>query len=141
MNAVDTNLIRTMWCTWTCHFYLQQQPKVKFLIFFNLTPNWSFNLIIFKFKIPNLTAILMILEHVPNIERETERKPPKLLLWFIGVGFGLSSTFSQLGKLQTTYSIYTAFISSLPLIALVRNLFLIWIFENYLKLNLWKYEF
>ena len=65
----------------------------------------------------------MILEHVPNIERETESKPPKLLLWFIGVGFGLSSTLSQLGKLQTTYSIYTGFISSLPLIALVRKFF------------------
>lgn len=70
----------------------------------------------------NSAVIMMIMDQMPNIESKTESKPPKLLFWFIGAGIALSSTFSQLGKEQTTYSIYTAFASSLPLIALVRKI-------------------
>ena len=68
---------------------------------------------------PHFTAIMMIMDQMPNIESKIESKAPKLLFWFIGAGIALSSTFSQVGKEQTTYSIYTAFASSLPLIALV----------------------
>ncbi|KAL7011797.1 hypothetical protein ACKWTF_014461 [Chironomus riparius] len=69
-------------------------------------------------------AIMIIMDQMPNIESKIESKAPKLLFWFIGAGIALSSTFSQLGKEQTTYSIYTAFASSLPLIALISSLIL-----------------
>ncbi|XP_070505960.1 solute carrier family 35 member B1 homolog [Chironomus tepperi] len=69
-------------------------------------------------------AIMMIMDQMPNIENKIESKPPKLLFWFIGTGIVLSLTFSQLGKEQTTYSIFTAFTSSLPLIVLISCLIL-----------------
>ena len=78
--------------------------------------------LILTFNALNSAVIMMIMNQMPNIESKTESKAPKLLFWFIGAGIVLSSTFSQLGKEQTTYSIFTAFSSSLPLIALVRKI-------------------